>query len=524
MKQELKKLIELCISQQGNQAGLQKLDTILNSIVDSYSTSFADCEKLESRLYKLRYNNINYELGKKFMKERYVPSGCKCTVVQSNNIIGRNLDETYNDSITAFIEVAPSDNTYQSWGLISGMPLLTRELLESGDNSEILEVAPFFTVDAINSEGLFVEVNLLNREISKGTTTGTTPAIEQREELSMMMLPRYIVDHYASVDDAITDITNYIKVYAPDTERFSGEFHYYLADGTKSVILEFVNNEIAVTEVGTDYPTVMTNFYVDGVTLNDDNTITRNTSDDPDAENENGVTPYGSGIERHNLVISQLSGIQSVEDMQDLMRSLFYTKSYTLTENKWYTEFVGGQLTVTSPDSAFSEIMQKASEIYAERSRENPVTWQTIHSAVYDLANKVIYVCVQEGETYHKFTFGPASVEEQIGSLAELETDHKSSLVAAINELADVLGTTELVVNMAQSQAERKVIYDLCKLHPQLAKNIVFYVPDDGLYYGVNGYNFENELLTLHVIMKDSGTGLRHSTFQIASNGSIAVI
>ena len=524
MKAELKKLIDLYVSQQGNQSGLQKLDIILNSMADSFSTSFTNCEKLESRLYKLRYNNINYELGRRFMKERYVPSGCRCTVVQAGGIIGRNLDELYDDSITAFIEVAPSDNTYRSWGLISGMPLLTRELLESGDNSEILEVAPFFTVDAINSEGLFVEVNLLTREDGyKGTTTGTTPAIEQRDEISMMMLPRYIVDHYASVEEAIEGITNYIRVYAPDTEKFSGEFHYYLTDGAKSVILEFVNNEIAVTEVGTGYPAVMTNFYVDGVTLNDDNTITRNTSADPRTENENGVTPYGSGIERHNLAVSALANIQSVEDMQSLMRSLFYTNSYRPIQNPWYTEFVGGRLTVTSLDSAFSEIMQKAATAYAERRRENPVTWQTIHSAIYDLDNKVIYVCVQEGEIYHKFAFGPASVEDQIGSLSELETDHKSSLVAAINELADVLGTTELVVDMAQSQVERKVIYDLCKLHPQLAKNIVFYVPDDNLYYGVNGYNFANDLLTLHVIMKDD-TNLRHNTFQIASNGSIAII
>lgn len=124
--------------------------------------------------------------------------------------------------------------------------------------------------------------------------------------------------------------------------------------------------------------------------------------------------------------------------------------------------------------------------------------------------------------------YGSASditaIESQIGNLADLETDHKSSMVESVNELADVLGTTELVVDMAQSFDERKAIYDICARHPQLAKNIVFYVPDDGLYYGINGYNFANDLLTLHVIMKDSGTGLRHSTFQIASNGSIAVI
>lgn len=113
--------------------------------------------------------------------------------------------------------------------------------------------------------------------------------------------------------------------------------------------------------------------------------------------------------------------------------------------------------------------------------------------------------------------------DTKIGDIAELETDHKSNIVEAINEVFDVIETTELVVSMSQTNPERKVIYDECMLHPQLAKNIVFYDPTDNLYYRVNGYNVTEDYLLLHAIMKGE-SGLRSVTIQILPNGSIAIL
>lgn len=109
----------------------------------------------------------------------------------------------------------------------------------------------------------------------------------------------------------------------------------------------------------------------------------------------------------------------------------------------------------------------------------------------------------------------------QLGDLADLETDHKSNLVEAINEVFDALETEELVVSMMQSNAERKVIYDLVKMHFHLAKNIVF-VNTDGYYYKVNAYRWENDLLMLQTIMAD-GT-LRSVRVSVSSTGSIAIV
>lgn len=111
-----------------------------------------------------------------------------------------------------------------------------------------------------------------------------------------------------------------------------------------------------------------------------------------------------------------------------------------------------------------------------------------------------------------------------VGDLAMLETDHKSDIVSALNEIFDVIETTEMVVSMTKPASEMKVIYDECVLRPQLAKNIVFYQPLDGMYYRVNGYKLTNNILTLNAIMPDPATKApTNVTIQIASNGSISM-
>ena len=524
-KKEVLELIEKAIAGQGNQVDAGGvLPGVLKSIVEFAQMPFEKSVKIEPYLYEMTFRNIDYEFGKQYMLEHYSPLGAQCTAIRNGALIGRNYDELYNNSVTIVAHVEPNGGRYGSIGLISGIPQISRELMESGGFDEALEAAPFYTSDAVNSEGLFCEINLLAREESKGLTTGTIPSVTERDKICMPMLVRYIVDHYATVDEAIDDITKYVSVYAPNTEKLDNEMHFLLADATKTVVLEFVNNEVVTREIGesTDYPAILANFYVDGVVLNPDNTITRNTSSDPQAANINGVTPYGQGIERHNIAVAGLAGATSVENMQSLMRSLFYTKAYTLDADQWLTEFVGYDLTVTSPSAEFTDILQLARNSYINRDRNEPKTWQTIHSVVYDINNKTLVVNVQEGEQSHYYSLVQNITDNRIGDLSSLETDHKSTLVEAINEIYDVIETPEMVVSMMQSNAERKVIYDLCAAHIHIAKNITFYNIDDGLYYPVSGYAMQNNILKLFTIMPN-GTGLRSVLVNVAPNGTISV-
>lgn len=524
-KEEIIKRIENKMRGQGNQIDTGSvLPDVLHGMMQIANMPYARCHKVEPYLYETDYNNIDYDYAKEYFNGKFEIVKNACTAVRNGEYIGRNLDMLYDNSVSLVVRVAPSDNRYASVGMVSGLSTLTKQVMESGEYADALKIAPFYVMDGINEKGLFCEVNLLNREDSKGTTTGTTPEREQRERINMLMLTRYIIDHYASVDEAVNGIRDYVSVYAPQSIELPYEYHYMLADVTKTVIMEFVGNALYVREVGEDkdFPAINVNFYAHNVfPFMQTKDILRNISADPDAHNTNGVSTYGMGIERYNIANDGLADANTAEGMRLLMRNLFYTKAYSLTQNKWYTEFVGGNLTVTSANGKFSEKMQRATEAYNNRERNNPQTWQTIHSAVYDIVNGTILVCVQESDTYHEFAYF-ANDNGVIGDLADLETDHKSSIVEAINEIFDVIETPEMVVSMMQSTAERQIIYNECKMRPHIAKNIVFYNISDAMYYRVNGYNVVNNILYLHTIMAD-GTSVRSITVQIGANGSIAI-
>lgn len=517
MKERVMKQIATSITGQGNQIDISgQLSHILQSIIELAYTPYNSCKKIAPYLYELHYNNIDYTKAYEYFKNMADKAHvAQCTAVRNGDFVGRNLDELYDNSVSAIIRVSASDERYASMGVVSGIPTLTKALMESNENADILSLAPFFVTDAVNEHGLFAEINLLNYEESKGITNGTTPQLTKWADVNMLMLVRFIVDHFQSVDEAIEGLRNYVSVYAPKITAY--EYHYLLADANKSVVIEFVNNEMVVIENAT----INSNFYFHGVTSNADGTITRNTSTDPNEQNVNGVTKYGSGIERYNIAVNGKGDAQSVETMKALMRELFFTHAYTLDDNQWYSEFVGGTETITSPAEEFTSIIQRAKRAYEERDRNNPITWQTIHSVVYDLHHKTITICVQESDTYYDFDFAESD-NGVIGDLEDLETDHKSTIVEAINEVFDAIETSELVVSMTQSNADRKVIYNLVMAHPQIAKNIVFLNGSDSLYYRVNGYKVENNILHLHTIMNDTGV-LRSIYIQIASNGSISI-
>lgn len=128
-----------------------------------------------------------------------------------------------------------------------------------------------------------------------------------------------------------------------------------------------------------------------------------------------------------------------------------------------------------------------------------------------------------KGSLLNPYAGGDTSeIQAQIGDLADLKTDHKSKLVDAINELAEIAETAHFVVSFEKTTEELVAIYDACFENITLAKNIVFYNATDSLYYCVNGYNMVDDVLKLHTIMQGD-SGLTDTVINLASNGSLSV-
>lgn len=110
----------------------------------------------------------------------------------------------------------------------------------------------------------------------------------------------------------------------------------------------------------------------------------------------------------------------------------------------------------------------------------------------------------------------------QVGNLASLDTEHKSDLVGAINELAGIVETPHFEISFSKSSEELKAIYEACAENITLAKNIVFFNANDELYYRVNGYAMVSEVLKLHTIMQGE-SGLADTVINLASNGTLSI-
>lgn len=364
-----------------------------NAISKSQNEPKAKLTKYSNFLYRLDYKNLDYAFGKKFIEEKFKPSIAGCSSVRNGNLIGRNLDWYYNWEADVVINVEHTEDHYKSTGVVSSISDITKTFMESGEYLKIEDALPFLIVDGMNEHGLFVSTHVVHLE--KGKTFGTIPTVEQKDSICMQMLPRYVLDHFRTADEAIDYLRKYVSIYGHKILWEMGlEAHFLIADKVKTYVIEFVYNSMNVIE-----SKFLTNFYLYDVVFNSNGKVyTPETQDaSHNAVITNHVTELGMGLERWNTIVDEYPTASSDHGMKTLMRDkLNYNLAYLKETNKWYTEFVGenskGYLTTKSPIGDYAYIMDVARQRFNHRSRDldkNGV-WHTTHTAIYDIANKLL--------------------------------------------------------------------------------------------------------------------------------------
>lgn len=336
-------------------------------------------------LHEIRYANIDYAKGSEYFR-RYKPSPAGCSVVARGNIVGRDYDWNYDETAGFVVHTEATKGRHPVVGIASGTKGLTDAFARSGADSPDYDVLPFLLLDGVNDCGLFCEINVVSAD--KGRTTGTRRA---GEDLFAAMIPRFVLDHAASVDEAIA-LLRQRNIFCADAGGMSEEFHFLLKDAKKTVAVEFVQNELVVIDTFVDDAPIMTNHHLHGF----------------DGTRES-LTPYAMGIERYAKLKSGYGSATSIARMTELMKSVRYTRAYSPDEDPvWRSEFCGnwerfGNLTKDSPPEAYDGILAYVRDLYQRRSRATGDTWQTVHTAVYDLSDKSLSVIPQEGND--SFTF-----------------------------------------------------------------------------------------------------------------------
>lgn len=361
--------------------------------------------KYSDFLYRLDYKKLNYAFGRKYIEEKFKPSVAGCTSVRNGNMIGRNLDWYYTWQADVVIKVEHTEDHFKSTGVVSAVSEITKTFMESEAYLSVEEALPFLIVDGMNEKGVFVSTHVVHLE--KGKTFGTIPTIEERETLCMSMLPRYVLDKFATADEAIDYLRKYVSIYGNKKLWEMGmEAHYLIADKTKTYVIEFVNNQMNVLPYN-----YLTNFYLVDTVLNQNGKVyTPETQDSThNAMITNHITELGMGLERWNLIVDEYHKAGTDHGMTELMKDkLNYNRSYTNSTNKWFTEFTGensqGYLTVKSSVEEYDYIMRAASERFKYRSRDMGLNsvWHTTHTSIYDIGNMLLtlYDSSEDGKAY----------------------------------------------------------------------------------------------------------------------------
>ena len=356
---------------------------------------YISLDKVNDYFYESSYGALDYAMAKEYFKSKApeINMGA-CISLRKDNKFGRNLDWLYSEQVDFVVR---TNNTI---GIAGGLSGLTRTVVEEDKKNELFKIMPFYLQDGINKHGVFANINVVPVDAVYGPTTYTEPWISKQEEICSLMLVRYIIDNFKTAADAVAYIRDYVSVYMPTGLIDMGyEVHFMVGDKNNTYVIEFINNRVFVLD-----REVMSNFYLKDFIPNEDGTA-YSIVDVPDhiPSMENGLRPMSAGVERYNIAVK---GLADDTDFRELMNSMLYTKSYSIPEGEsfWYSEFVGGDRTIDSEASEFSATIAAAKNAYINRRRDNPITWQTTHSCIYDLDNLSINVVSQE-DFQHQYEF-----------------------------------------------------------------------------------------------------------------------
>lgn len=373
---------------------------------------FSYLKKVEPYLYEIQYTSMDKSKASKYFSNTGHSNNCitgGCSSVHNGNWFGRNYDWVYSDLAEFVVHTTakPYGSRHASIGIAGGLKELTDAAVDSRKKSFYYDILPFQMIDGMNDEGVVCCMNVVP---AISPLSNTRPAGRQLARMSAMQVVRYILDNFGSAAHATEFFKDHASIYFPNgMTRMGYEVHYMIADANSTYILEFHNGfNVAIDVTAAPY---MTNFHIYGVQPNPDGCVyTPETQTDTyDAVRTNRIHPFGSGLERYNYISNNYSSSNSHRGMRELMNGLKYTKAYRsasdVSNPYWYTEFVGTRgLRCDSPAADYYEVTSIADGYFKNRSRtDGGLTWQTVHSSVYDIQSKKLYLCVQEENKEHEF-------------------------------------------------------------------------------------------------------------------------
>ena len=275
-------------------------------------------QKMTDYLYYLDANfDFDYEDGLEYIRN-HLPEETEnnseesendgnCTAFRKGDLFGRNLDWKYAETAEYIINIPATKGRHASIGVATGLTELTNSVAESGEWDDLYKVLPFCTVDGINDQGVTIECNTVYLPEDDRTVIDNGSLVV----LSMLMIPRYILDYANSAAHAIELLEN-IDIFNPPAQA-DFDLHYLLADENETYILEWLKDDndgyelsaIKLPDSDNHLP-ISTNFY-----LND--------------YFKDGSINGGGGKNRYDIIAQGYRDIETQKDAFDLLAKAYLT-------------------------------------------------------------------------------------------------------------------------------------------------------------------------------------------------------
>jgi len=343
-------------------------------------------QKVDDYLYSIEFEDYDFEKLSRFADKmlygkKKLPRPA-CSAIYCDSLFGRNFDWMYDRMPEFVIYTAAGEGRYASLGMAAPITLLKDSQVNSLWGKFIMSKLPVFTVDGINEKGVACCINVAPQG-DCGFTVGTNPG---KPRLYEALLVRYILDHASSAKDAV-ELLDSRDIYTSVAFGLKEEYHLLIADSNSCFVVEFVDNRPVVLEG----QKIITNFNIAA-----------------------GVTAHAMGVERYDILKQGCRSAGTMDGMFELLKKVRFTGLYKDSDPLWLSELCstldGYGLTTadisTNPEK-FEKPLELERELYLNRSRNDnwkkKVSWQSVHTSVYNLDARTLTVSTQESDRRHCF-------------------------------------------------------------------------------------------------------------------------
>ena len=364
-----------------------------------------------------------------------------CLSFRAHGFHARNYDWKFDKTAEVVVHVPATATRRASVGVANVSTNLTDEMVSHGVPSWFYRVLPGRMMDGINDAGVAISVNVVH---AKGNEADLWPG----REMSAMGVVRYVLDNHTNAFDAAKWIVEKVYIPAKFVDQTGYSFHWMVSDERETYIVEDGAMHLIVdpADGGGEH------WYFDPV-MSNYRLYSSASSGASFARNVVGsYDPYGCGIERSDAVRAGLSGVTDAVSAMDLLKRAWYSNAYPshpAADPFWYTEFTSAEagLTMLAPDEKLRELADLADVFYikdhstASATYRTGISWQTVHSSVYDITNRTLAVRVQEDNKIYNFSLlnsggtGGADEDEVKRIIAEIPVgEYPAPAVSSILE------------------------------------------------------------------------------------------